>query len=289
MIPLLHSKTQYDVIAMQEPWLNPHLQATYCPTNCPCTAIFPPTGRARTCFFVNKAIPVSSWSHNPSQLTADYCQIKFQLPTGRLTIHNIYSPIPPYADITEWCSPIPSMLQNIESTDSEHLVVGNFNLHHQRWGGDLVERNHPGATHLVEAIEIGALQLLSTPGIATREKHGNRPSTLDLTLATPSISGQIVSCEVDRDTMGLDHLPVLTTLRLARDIRRQKEMRRSFKKLNSKLVEEGAREIEAELKSFRLDTTAEIDHHCHHLVEMIQRLIGRTVPLSKPASYAKPW
>ena len=133
MIPLLHSTTQYNVIAIQEPWLNPHMQATYCPTNCPYTVIFSPSGQARTCFLINKAIPVSMWSHKENQLTSDYCQITLQLPTGpSLTIHNIYSPIPPTADAAEWGSPTPNMLRNIQHSvkDHEYLVVGDFNLHH---------------------------------------------------------------------------------------------------------------------------------------------------------------
>ena len=125
MTPLIHSKSQYDIIAIQEPWLNPHMQATYCPTNCPYIAIFPSTGRARTCFLISKAIPVSSWSHDQSLLTPDYGQVTFQLPTGRLTIHNIYSQTPPSIHTTEWESPIPTMLQNIQNDDSEHLVVGD--------------------------------------------------------------------------------------------------------------------------------------------------------------------
>ncbi len=289
MTPLIHSTSQYDVIAIQEPWLNPHMQATYCPSDCPYTAIFPSTGRARTCFLINKAIPVSSWSHDQSMLTPDYCQITFQLPTGRLTIHNIYSQMPPSTNTTEWESPIPAMLQNIQNDNSEHLVVGDFNLHHQMWGGDTVKRAHKGATYLVEAIEMGTLQLLSSRGVSTREKHGNRPSTLDLTLATPSISRQIVSCEVDRDTVGSDHFPVITTLKLLHNICRKQTTRRNFKMLDSDLVKLGATDIVAELKNLQLNTMTEVDYYCHQLVQKTQGLIAETVPIAKPTTYAKPW
>ena len=37
MILLLHGKEQYDIIAVQESWTNPHFQATYCSASCPCT------------------------------------------------------------------------------------------------------------------------------------------------------------------------------------------------------------------------------------------------------------
>ena len=288
MTPLIYSKSQYDVIAIQEPWLNPHMQATYCPTNCPYTAIFPSTERARTCFLINKAIPVSSWSHDQSLLTPDYCQITFQLPTGRLTIHNIYSQTPTSINTSKWESPIPTMLQNIQNDDSEHLVIGDFNLHHEMWGGDGVERAHEGASHLVEAIQMGNLQLLSPRGIPTREMHGNRPSTLDLTLATLSMSRQIISCKVDRDTVGSDHLPVVTTLKLVHEIRYKQTKRWNFKLLSSKLVERGATVIEAELHNLQLNTITEVDYYCHQLVQKTLSLVAETVPVAKPTTYAKP-
>ena len=140
MIPLIHSKSKYDIIAIQEPWLSPHMQATYCPTNCPYIAIFPSTGRARTCFLINKAIPFLSWICNLFLLKPDYCQITLQLLTGRLTIHNIYSPMPPSIYTTETKSPILTMLQNIQNNNSKHLFLGDFNLHHEMWGGDGVEQ-----------------------------------------------------------------------------------------------------------------------------------------------------
>ena len=57
MAPLIHSTSQYDVIAIQEPRLNPYMQATYCQLDYPYEAIIPSTGRTRTCFLINKAFP----------------------------------------------------------------------------------------------------------------------------------------------------------------------------------------------------------------------------------------
>ena len=87
------------------------------------------------------------WSHKENQLTPDYCQINLQLPTGpSLTIHNIYSPIPPTADATEWGSPTPNMLRNIQHSveDHEYLVVSDFNLHHPI-GGETKWPGYAGA------------------------------------------------------------------------------------------------------------------------------------------------
>ena len=289
MIPLIEGNEQYDIIALQEPWLNPQLQATYCPTSCPYTAVFPRTGRARTCFLVNKAILVSLWTQNPAHLTLDYCRITLQLPIGPLTIHNIYSPTPLTLYTTEWESPIDSMLEIVHSSAREHLIVGDFNLHHLKWGGDLVEQAHAGAARVVEALETGSLKLLSVPGEPTREKHGNRPSTLDLTLATLPTASRTVSCSIDRDTVGSDHLPIITKIQLSAPISRKPTLKQNFKKLNNELVALGAERIRAELEEYDLTTTTKIDHYCHQLVQRMQSLIAESVPYKQLAPQAKPW
>ena len=109
--------------------------------NCPYPLLLPPNGRFRTCFYINKASPVSSWSHTQSKLTPDYCQVTIRLITGKLTIHNLYSATPPTPTRTERNSPIPDMLWNIMLQGGEHLFVGDFNLHHQQWGGMGVTRS----------------------------------------------------------------------------------------------------------------------------------------------------
>ena len=143
-----------------------------------------------------------------------------------------------------------------------------------------------GAAHLVEAIEMGTLSLLSTPGVPTREKHGNRSSTLDLTFATPATAGQVLSCIVNNSVAGSEHLPVLTTRQISKDIQFWGAPRRNFKRLNEHLVEQGAKDIATKLHGQTLDTNAQIDHQCWYLVQEIQQLIVKTVPLAKPALYA---
>ncbi len=176
-IPLLERKEQLEIIAIQEPWINPKIQATYCPADSPYGSVFANVGQARTCFLINKAIPVSMWTQDPNQITSDYCSITVQLATGPLTIHYVYSPIPPSVNSTEWETPLGSMLLNVNNIEGEHLVVGDFNLHHPLWGGILVDQSNKGATQLVEAVEAGMLKLLSVPVKPTSEKYNNRPST----------------------------------------------------------------------------------------------------------------
>ena len=118
--------TLYDVLAIQEPWLNSLVETTYCPQSCLYHLVFPQGGRARTCLYINKRIPLAKW-HSYEEL--DYCRVTINTQQGPITIHNIYSKIPETLGTTVWNTPISSMLQAVQSL-GQHLVVGDFNLHY---------------------------------------------------------------------------------------------------------------------------------------------------------------
>lgn len=63
---------------------------------------------------------------------------------------------------------------------------------------------------LAYQIQSGRLELLLQPGTITREKHGNEPSTLDLSMCTPELALRVVSCMVTDAYGGSDHLPIET-------------------------------------------------------------------------------
>ena len=62
MAPLLADPRthEFDIIAIQEPWKNPHIETTYCPTRSPFYLLYPPEGRARSCFLINKKLDIIS-------------------------------------------------------------------------------------------------------------------------------------------------------------------------------------------------------------------------------------
>ena len=128
MSPLLDSGSQtYDIIAIQEPWLNPFTHTTYCPRQCNYHLVFPENGRPRTCLLINKDIPRSQWT---AGATPDYCWVRLTTASGTYTIHNIYSETPLSHVTQEWNSPVTEVLACI-SPDEHHLIVGDFNLHHE--------------------------------------------------------------------------------------------------------------------------------------------------------------
>ena len=127
MIPVLEGPYDpYDIIAIQEPWPS-RVGSTYCPRGCQYNLVFPQQENARVCFYINKQIPVSSWRVTGDE--ADYLRVEFERPGGPLVIHNIYSQTPATYETVDWNTPLPRLLQAINSL-GQHLIVGDFNLHH---------------------------------------------------------------------------------------------------------------------------------------------------------------
>ena len=184
MIPLLHWDTpDYDIIAVQEPWLHPQLQTSYCPRSCQYDLAFPTEGRARTCILINKRLLPNRWMTGTSP---DYCWIRIETETEPMTIHNIYSETPPSYQTRNWNTPIPRLRDALQQP-GQHLIVGDFNLHHPIWGGPDVSRWHTGAELVLELMEEFQLELITPLGLITREKREQR-STLDLAISTLGIA-----------------------------------------------------------------------------------------------------
>jgi hypothetical protein len=283
MVPLLDSrKASYDVIAIQEPWLNPNVNTTYCPRGSQYNLVFPLQGRARTCLLVHKRIPISTWSAGQEP---DYCWIRLELESGPITIHNIYSEIPESYETTIWNTPIPQVLAAIQDP-GRHLIVGDFNLHHPFWGGPAVRRGHAGAEPILQLLRTGQLDLLTCPGTKTREKHNQEPSTLDLALSTPNLTLWVTSCKVV-DITGSDHWPVETTIQTTSLARTGLEQRRNFKKTDVDTVAAQARWLQVPAQE--LASIQDIDDYTSYLVGFIQQLIDQTVPYRTVSERAQAW
>ena len=97
MIPLLADpRTQeYDIIAVQEPWRNPHAATTLSSYQSGFHLLYRPGGDTRVCFYVNDRIDPDSWDVNyPS---ADLCSLAIKVgngPPDLINIHNVYNPSP---------------------------------------------------------------------------------------------------------------------------------------------------------------------------------------------------
>ena len=89
MLPLIDSPHNlYNIIAVQEPWLNPYINTTYCPQSSLYYLVFSKEGRTQVCLYISKRIPISKWRAGAEQ---DYCWVKLETDTGSIIVHNVYS------------------------------------------------------------------------------------------------------------------------------------------------------------------------------------------------------
>jgi hypothetical protein len=282
MSPLLDSGSQtYDIIAIQEPWLNPFTHTTYCPRQCNYHLVFPENGRPRTCLLINKDIPRSQWT---AGATPDYCWVRLTTASGTYTIHNIYSETPLSHVTQEWNSPVTEVLAGI-SPDEHHLIVGDFNLHHEAWGGQRVPQNHAAATHLLNIIDNKDLSLLLPRGTITRQK-GLESSTLDLAISTQSVANRLLRCRVTDVLDGSDHLPIFTEVQVEERLRKQPQPRKNWKKADLESISAEA----VNLQLLAGDATEEqIEEYVSYLTETVVGSIHKHVPDARPAQQAQAW
>ena len=287
IVPLLDGPQEpYNIIAVQEPWLNPLVATTYCPRDCLYNLVFSKEGRARTCLYINKDIPLDQWQ---AGCEPDYSWVKLETELGPITVYNIYSETPETYRTIAWNTPIPRMLNAIQE-QGNHIIVGDFNLHHPYWGGRAVDQAHTGAELLLNQLRAGKLDLLLQPGTTTREKHGNAPSTLDLSLCTAGLTPRVTKCKVTDEFHGSDHLPIETEFIVGNAAPRDQKIRWNFQKMNSEAITDGAKWLQP-ISNATQASRLQIDRYVNYLVEFIQSLIHKTVPRHRQARtrYSKPW
>jgi exonuclease III len=197
---------RHHVLAVQEPWRNPQMPTTSRPPNY--DLVYPLSKETRVCFYVSKAINRNEWEtteHSPDLVT-----LTIHLGGRTLHIHNCYNPPPKL--LTSRNLATLQLLPQALSHPGEHMLVGDFNLHHPLWGGTLLPTQHTLADDLIEAMAHSNMELILPQGTVTW-RSGNSMSTLDLTFATSGIAEQVLQCqpceELDSDS---DHIPIITSI-----------------------------------------------------------------------------
>ena len=77
----------------------------------------------------------------------------------------------------------------------EHLVVGDFNLHHPLWTAPSYPHKHHLADHLLDSIRDAGAELALPTGTITREaRRGDtlEQTTIDLVFLTQNLINQLV-------------------------------------------------------------------------------------------------
>ncbi len=132
-------------------------------------------------------------------------------------IHNIYRPIGSKLAIASLSNglPVPSDAYDVlslihfslQDTSVDHIVLGDFNLHHPTWGG-LHVRPDSESRHLISMYNAHSLRLFLPPGTITREENHHK-TTIKLIFASPPMKNELESCRVRKDLhQGSDHYPI---------------------------------------------------------------------------------
>lgn len=178
-LEILLEEAKYDLLAIQEPWINKETKSTYCPRSSKYHLVFQREGKAA--IYVSKRFETGQWD---AEATDQWCRVWFpeldlgqgrgfelwsiyNLPGGNRLANNITSQPPP-----------------VYST----VVTGDFNLHHPCW--DQFDRYNREAESLLQLALQWDLVLVTPKGAVTRAPQGRqrgRTSTLDLIWATEGL------------------------------------------------------------------------------------------------------
>ena len=288
MIPLLaDSNTQdYDVIAIQEPWRSTHAPTTLSSHQSGFHLLYRPGGDTRVCFYVNEKIDPESWEVEFP--TADLCTLKLNVSTDGVTrtlhIHNVYNPSPSSYSSTDSPSTLPAVRQQL-AADAQHVLLGDFNLHHPFWNGVTRPTQHAAADQLLDIVEEFDLSLTLPKGTVTWEAR-NSFSTIDLVFMSEFLTERLEHC-MSRPEMNQssDHIPISTRILLGSEQLTQVK-RRAWKLLNM----EKLREAESNAPPVTHPRSAEeIDQYAQTIQEYLQKIIAASVPWARPSEYAKPF
>lgn len=272
----------YDIIALQEPWKNTLENRTYCPRASNFVPAYDDCKR-RSCFLVNKNLDTTTW--HAEFLGPDLAILNLRLKGTSIWIYNTYSQPPGGYGVTEYPTPIPRLAPLLER-EGEHILLGDFNLHHPMWSGVRNPTIHIAAEPLAQLVALHNLSLALPRGEITWEARGFS-STIDLVFLSPGLQERLISCSVRRDLdFGSDHYPISTELELE-STRIEQIPRRCWKRTDLSIVQAGAMHLSPPPND--LSEPQDIDDYAEYLIRFCQVLIDQAVPWSKPSRRGQPW
>lgn len=275
----------HQVITIQEPWLNPNQYTTA--KHPAYHLVFPQHPGSRTCIYVSKRLDTAQWrkEDSPEGAGGDVTSISLQTAQGKVWVHSLYNPPPGSHQSTElgtlkW---IPEMLL----PQGHHIITGDFNLHHPRWGGQAVQSHHSLAEGLIETMQEHQMDLITPEGLVTWKTRGSQ-STLDLAFTSPAITSQVLSHQVSEELeSSSDHLPICTQLTLMPRTQADQSPRPQWKKAN---WEQFKVHLEKNLQTQTqplLDTRQGIDQRVDQITGAIQLTVEAHIPAARPSQFAK--
>jgi hypothetical protein len=163
---------------------------------------------------VSKRIDQASWRF--VDRTRDICTLELTTrdeQRGRakpVVIHNVYNPGQHTENRTSCLPKLKEALSTYENTSQ--ITLGDFNLHHEHWGGEATASMDPESNDLIDIIQEFQLESMLPTGTVTYDEN-NYQSCIDLCYATINMVDRIITCGVDKEMdHNSDHLPI--TIRL---------------------------------------------------------------------------
>jgi hypothetical protein len=277
---------KYDILAIQEPWINPLQPATYCPSSSPFIPVFGNQSK-RSCLLVNKKLDPNHWEALIS--SPDLCSIRLSNQDEIIWVHSAYSQPPGSYSIeaSQYNNPLELLYQLFSDyPDHQHITVGDFNLHHPLWAGIHAPAAHTAADRLIEvAIEAGSAQLLTPLGLITYPTALGG-TTIDLAFATEAMANRLLECRTAPELdFSSDHQPISVRFQ-AQVLEAQSRLSRCWKRADLEL----ATRLIANLDSSRaIRSIAELEAYARYLSSFVAEVMSSSVPLRRASSYANPW
>jgi hypothetical protein len=95
----------------------------------------------------------------------------------------------------------------ISDVSADHVLLGDFNIHHPNWGGPRVTP-HCASQLLMSLQELHNLSLLLPPESITFKRHGGE-STIELVFSSSDLMNSLTACRLREDLdHGADHYPI---------------------------------------------------------------------------------
>jgi len=272
------------VIAIQEPWRNPLIATSYHPLKAHFQLAYLNDKNTRVCFYINKQIDASTWS--VSFITKDIVVLEIIHPVlhHKVSIVNVYNEL--------GTSTLEDLRQTLTTltTDTEVIVLGDFNLHHPLWSTvhRYANQGIAATQPLLTIIEDFQLRLLTVPGTTTHRWRTGE-TTIDLTFGTEGVASRTIYCRVDtsRDCDS-DHLPIATAI--AWDWQPATVVRkRVWNKTNlARLRQIVKDQLPPYFNASELGTIERIDKHVNSIINALQRGIDASTPWSNPSPRSIP-
>lgn len=280
------------VIALQEPWINPQNGRTK--TKQGYLPILPSSGHPRVAFLISAMLDTTQWDSVPSQ-SGDLVSIRLQTDQGPILVHNCYNPSGPESHMNPGTLPqvTRALNQGVEEAQAQaqapsQILLGDFNLHHPRWGGNQTFSYHRMAEELISTTSQAGLLLATEPGTVTWERQGSSCQTLDLVFLTRNLHQRVLSCRSNPEqSHGSDHLPIITTLQVAKLPATPSLPRPQWKKADWEKVNQAVQSRLQALDHVPLRTEQELDQVIARLQDILQQAVKDYIPVAKPSNYAK--